>query len=68
MDSGKENAHRLVSGCTIREEGLGVVKDLRTWSFRSARSKGHTKVLRELDGPNIYYIYIFYLEVRCCRL
>jgi len=34
MESGKENAHRLVSGYTIREEGLGVVKDLRTWSFR----------------------------------
>ena len=33
----------------------------------SVRSKGHTKALCELDG-NIYYIYIFYVEVRCCRL
>ena len=36
MESGNENAHRLVSECTIREEVLGVVKDLRTWSFRCA--------------------------------
>ena len=65
MESGKENAHRLVSGCTIHEEGLGVVKDLRTWSFRSV------VLLCELDGNRweyMYYIYIFYLEVRCCRL
>ena len=51
MESGNENAHRLVSGCTIREEGLGVVKDLRTWSFRSVVAQPiQQRSLCELDG------------------
>ena len=65
MESGNENAHRLVSGCTIREEGLGVVRDSRTWSFRYAAKVRPDQTSIRIRWEYIY-IYIFYVEVRCC--
>ena len=67
MESRSENAHRLVSGCTKHEEGLRVVKDVRTWSFRSA-AKVTPNYYAKIRWEYIYYIYILYVEVRCCRL